>query len=209
MLFRSPAVVKIGDPMARVDRREIASRLRTLLWIENVELDRRLLTGEVKIKIIPRNPLGKLTSQSSSASQSIGFIGKDLEIFYLPRIAVDQAVANGESDWGKIPEIAFQGELQGDPRSVNHEILKSISTLISTLQQKGYNVSQVVAKSSTELSSAISVVDAKSEKKMDIYWGSVNELPLKIEVLQRLLELKENKRANYFNLANPVSPIVK
>ena len=208
-LNEPPAVVKIGDPMARVDRREIASRLRTLLWIENVELDRRLLTGEVKIKIIPRNPLGKLTSQTSSASQSIGFIGKDLEIFYLPRIAVDQAVANGESDWGKIPEITFQGELQGDPRSVSNEILKSISTLISTLQQKGYNVSQVVAKSSTELSSAISVVDAKSEKKMDIYWGSVNELPLKIEVLQRLLELKENKRASYFNLANPVSPIVK
>ena len=79
----------------------------------------------------------------------------------------------------------------------------------STLQQKGYDVSQVVAKSSTELSSAISVVDVKSEKKMDIYWGSVNELPLKIEVLQRLLELKENKRASYFNLANPVAPIVK
>ena len=130
-------------------------------------------------------------------------------LFRSPRIVVDQAVANGESDWGKIPEITFQGELQGDPRSVSNEILKSISTLISTLQQKGYNVSQVVAKSSTELRSAISVVDAKSEKKMDIYWGSVNELPLKIEVLQRLLELKENKRANYFNLANPVSPIVK
>jgi hypothetical protein len=50
---------------------------------------------------------------------------------------------------------------------------------------------------------------AKSEKTLDIYWGSVNELSLKIEVLERLMALKENKRARYFNLSNPISPIVK
>ena len=204
-LNEPPAIVKIGDPMARVDRREIASRLRELLWIENVELDRRLLTGEVKITIIPRSPIGRLISQSNTAAESIGFMGADLDIFYLPRIAVDQAIANGETNWGKIPEINFQGELQVDPRSIDRETLKSISTLISALQKQGYRVRQVTAKSPTEFSTSLSI----ASKRVDIYWGSVNELPLKIEVLQRLTELKENKRATYFNLANPVAPIVK
>lgn len=210
-LNEPPAVVKIGDPMARVDRREIASRLRQLLWIENIELNRQLLTGEVKIKIIPRKPIAQLISQSSSAAQSVGFMGADLEIFYLPRSAVEQAKVNGETNWGTIPELNFQGEFQGDPRSVAKETRKSVSTLIETLQKKGYRVRQVLAKGSAEFASSISIAnsEAKSEKKMDIYWGSVNELPLKIEVLQRLLDLKENKRASYFNLANPVSPIVK
>ena len=210
-LNETPVVVKIGDPMARVDRREIASRLRQLLWIENIELNRKLLTGEVKIKIISRDPIAQLTSQSSTAAQSVGFMGADMEIFYLPRSAVEQAKANGESNWGTIPELNFQGEYQGDPRSVAKETRKSVSTLIGALQKEGYRVRQILAKGPTEFTSSISIVnsEAKSEKKMDIYWGSVNELPLKIEVLQRLLELKENKRASYFNLANPGSPIVK
>lgn len=208
-LKESPSVVKIGDPMARVDRREIASRLRQLLWIDNIELDRQLLTGEVKIRIIPRSPVARLTSESSTAPQSVGFMGADLNIFYLPRTAVDHAIANGETNWGKIPELSFQGELQGDPRSVAKESRKSVSTLISTLQKQGYRVRQIVAKGPAEFSSSISIPTSKSEKKVDIFWGSVNELPLKIEVLQSLVQLKENKRATYFNLANPVAPIVK
>jgi hypothetical protein len=66
-------------------------------------------------------------------------------------------------------------------------------------------VKEVVAQSPSELSTKV----AKSEKTLDIYWGSVNELSLKIEVLERLMALKENKRARYFNLSNPISPIVK
>ncbi|MEY3455510.1 MAG: hypothetical protein RLZZ92_630 [Actinomycetota bacterium] len=41
-LAQPPAVVQIGEPLARVDRREIASRLRELLWVDNVELNRNV-----------------------------------------------------------------------------------------------------------------------------------------------------------------------
>jgi hypothetical protein len=60
-------------------------------------------------------------------------------------------------------------------------------------------------KSPTEFSSLI----VRGSKKLDIYWGSVKELELKIEVMERLLELKENKRITSVNLANPIAPIVK
>jgi hypothetical protein len=34
-------------------------------------------------------------------------------------------------------------------------------------------------------------------------------LELKVEVMNRLLELKANKRVNFIDLSNPIAPIVK
>lgn len=204
-LAETPPVVNIGDPLARVDRRAIASRLRELLWVENIQLDRQLLSGAVKIAVIPRDPIGRLTVASSANIDSIGFMAADLDIFYLPRSAVDNAIATGETNWGKIPEISFQGEFLGDPRDTPEAIRSDIKSLVSALQEKGYRATQVIVKSPEEISTAI----YRDGKNMDISWGSVNELPLKIEVWERLLALKENKRARYFNLSNPIAPIVK
>ena len=91
-LAESPAVVRIGDPLARVDRRAIASRLRELLWVENIKLDRRMFAGEVRISVIPREPIARITTSTSATVDSVGFLGADLEIFYLPRSAVDKAL---------------------------------------------------------------------------------------------------------------------
>lgn len=204
-LAQSPAVVKNGDPLARVDRRAIASRLRELLWVENIQLDRRLFAGEVLITVIPREPIARITTSTSATVDSIGFLGADLEIFYLPRSAVDKAISSGETNWGSIPEVSFQGEFQGGTSETTDAIRQDIRTLLETLNKSELKTKQVIAQSPTELSTQVS----KSGKTLDIYWGSVNELSLKIEVLERLMALKENKRARYFNLSNPVSPIVK
>lgn len=204
-LAQSPAVVKNGDPLARVDRRAIASRLRELLWVENIQLDRRLLAGEVLITVIPREPIARITTSTSATVDSIGFLGADLEIFYLPRSAVDKAISSGETNWGSIPEVSFQGEFQGGAGETTDAIRQDIRTLLESLKKTELKTKQVVAQSPTELSTKVS----KSGKTLDIYWGSVNELSLKIEVLERLMALQENKRARYFNLSNPVSPIVK
>ena len=204
-LAEDPAVVTIGEPLARVDRRAIASRLRELLWVENIELDRRIFAGEVLISIIPREPIGRITTSTSANVDSVGFLGADLEVFYLPRSAVEKAISTGETNWGTIPEVSFQGEFQGGARETSSSIRQDIKSLLETLSKSEFRVNQLVAQSPTELSTKVS----KSGKNLDIYWGSVNELSLKIEVLDRLMALKENKRARYFNLSNPVSPIVK
>lgn len=204
-LAEDPAVVTIGEPLARVDRRAIASRLRELLWVENIELDRRIFAGEVLISVIPREPIGRITTSTSANVDSVGFLGADLEVFYLPRSAVEKAISTGETNWGTIPEVSFQGEFQGGARETSSSIRQDIKSLLETLSKSEFRVNQLVAQSPTELSTKVS----KSGKNLDIYWGSVNELSLKIEVLDRLMALKENKRARYFNLSNPVSPIVK
>lgn len=200
-IAQPPSVVKIGQPLARVDRREIASRLRELLWVDNVELDRKIFTGEVIIKVIPRSPIARLVSTNSNNVESVGFMSQDLDFFYLPRQAVQQAIATGETNWGDIPELNFSGEIASSTNAEREDIRE----LIRTLSTQGYGIRVITVKSPTEFSSSI----MRDTRKLDIYWGSVKELPLKIEVMERLLDLKENKRVKSINLSNPVAPIVK
>jgi hypothetical protein len=110
-------------------------------------------------------------------------------------------MASGETNWSKIPELNFSGEIQ----SATVQERADIRELITTLSSKGYLIRGISVKSPTEFSSSI----VRDRRKLDIYWGSVKEFSLKIEVMERLLELEENKRVKSINLANPVSPIVK
>ncbi len=189
-----PAVVKIGQPLARVDRREIATRLREMLWVENIKLDRRLLSGELHIEIVARNPIGRLIPKDSTNVESIGFMDRDLESFYLPAEAVARALASGE--WSEMPEISIQQD--------SKELRSDISKLIETLQGNSVKVERVIAKDQLAISTKL----VTEGRRLDISWGSVKDLELKIEIMNRLLELKANKSVKNINLSNPISPIV-
>ncbi len=189
-----PAVVKIGQPLARVDRREIATRLREMLWVENIKLDRRLLSGELHIEIVARNPIGRLIPKDSTNVESIGFLDRDLESFYLPAEAVARALASGE--WSEMPEISIQQD--------SKELRSDISKLIETLQGNSVKVERVIAKDQLAISTKL----VTEGRRLDISWGSVKDLELKIEIMNRLLELKANKSVKNINLSNPISPIV-
>jgi len=45
--------------------------------------------------------------------------------------------------------------------------------------------------------------------KLLIAWGTRTEEPLKVQVIQALLALKENKNITVIDVTNPLSPIVK
>lgn len=197
---QAPAVVTVGEPLARVDRREIASRLRELVWVENVQLDRRMLSGELRLKILPRNPIGRLVAQDSSNIDSVGFMDRDLEFFYLPREAVARAVASGETGWATMPELSLMAdgdEVRGDVRFIIESLQKEKSGI--------EEIHRVTAKDQESISTTVT----REGRKLDISWGSVKELELKVEVMNRLLELKANKSVNFIDLSNPIAPIVK
>lgn len=193
-ITKQPAVVEIGQPLARVDRREIATRLREMLWVENIKLERRLLSGELHISIIARDPIGRLIPRDSTNVESIGFIDQDLENFYLPTEAVARALAAGE--WSEMPEISIQYD--------SRELRSDIAQLIETLQGKSLKVERVNAKDQISISTKL----VNQGRRLDISWGSVKDLELKIEIMNRLLELKANKSVKNLNLSNPTSPIV-
>lgn len=194
---QSPSVVEIGQPLARVDRREIATRLRELVWIENVQLDRRMITGELHLKVIPRNPIGRLVAQDSTNVETVGFMDRDLDYFYLPRQAVSRAVASGETGWATLPELSILSD--------DTELRSDVRNLIETLQEAKIQVLLVDARERDAINATVIV----NQRTLDISWGSVKELELKVEVMNRLLELKANKRITALNLSNPIAPIVR
>lgn len=193
-ISQTPAVVEIGQPLARVDRKEIANRLREMLWIENVRLNRNLLSGELSIGIIARDPIGRLIPKDSTNVVSVGFLDRELEYFYLPLETVNRALAAGE--WKKLPELSF--------RSDSQVVRQDVATLLQVLEESSIQVTRVEAKDELAISTKLIF----NQRKLDIYWGSVKELELKIEIMERLLELKANKSITKINLSNPISPIV-
>ena len=46
-------------------------------------------------------------------------------------------------------------------------------------------------------------------RKVDVSWGSVKDLPLKIEIANRLIELPENSKIKIIDVTEPSSPIVR
>ena len=193
-ISQTPAVVEVGQPLARVDRKAIANRLREMLWVENVRLDRNLISGELSISIIARNPIGRLIPKDSTNVVSVGFLDRELEYFYLPLETVNRALAAGE--WEKLPELSFRNE--------GLAVRQDVATLLEVLAERSIQVVRVEAKD--ELSISTKVIF--NQRKLDIYWGSVKELELKIEIMERLLALKANKSITKINLSNPISPIV-
>jgi hypothetical protein len=191
---QQPPVVELGQPLARVDRREIATRLREMLWIENIKLDRRIFSGELHLEIIPRNPIARLVPKDSTNVATIGFMDRDLEYFYLPREAVNRAISAGE--WSQVPELAILRD--------SAELRQDVSELLSELQKSSLMVERVTAKDQLAISTKVS----RQGRILDISWGSVKDLELKIEILNRLMELKANRNVKNVNLSNPVSPIV-
>lgn len=189
---KSPSVITVGQPLARVDKRAIASRLRNLVWVESVNISRNFISGEVKIDVEPRDAIAVL--EESSMTQ-IGFLDKNLEIFYLAADQVADAQAAGQVDWSGLPKlkIANQSELKSD-----------VVLLLEELSRANAKVLYLSAPSRDKFRSKVDIAG----RELDVFWGSVNEFPLKFEVLVRLMALKENRRAKEFDLSTPLSPVV-
>ena len=205
-LSQPPAVVKLGDQIARVDRREIANRLRQFAWVENIELDRNLINGKLLIKILSRTPIARLTSTSSPQGASIGFMGEDLDYFYLPRQAIDQAIASGDKSWQQIAELTLPA---GSTDEIDNQLKAAARELIELFSQelagRGFELTRVSARDSASFITSANYLG----RSIEISWGSINDLGLKVEVMERLLAQDENKKVRRINLIDPLKPTVR
>ena len=205
-LAQAPAVVQLGDQIARVDRREIASRLRQFAWVENVELDRNLINGKLLIKIVSRTPIARLTSTTSPQSLTIGFMGEDLDYFYLPRAAIDQAISSGDKSWQQIPELTLPaGTSDGADNQLKAAARELIELFNQELAPRGFELTRINARDNASFITSANY----SGRNIEISWGSVNDLGLKVEVLERLLAQDENKKVRKINLIDPLKPTVR
>lgn len=193
-IAKAPSVISIGEPLARVDKRAITSRLRNLVWVDTVDISRNFLTGEVRIDVKPRDAIAVLDRANSN---QMGFLDRNLELFYLDSDQVSDAEAAGQVDWSGLPRLTL-GISSTELRSGAALILRELANI------KG-SVLQITAKNGDQYRSKVVIAG----RELDVFWGDVKEFPLKLEVFSQLMELKENKRAKFFDLSTPLSPIVR
>jgi hypothetical protein len=196
-LMESPAVIKIGEPIARVDRRAIQNRLRSLIWVDQVTVNRDLLSGIVEVSVTPRSAIAQLDSRWNTNPGEQGFLSEELEFFFVSKEAVEKAARSGERDWRTLPTLSIgedAPELKGD-----------VATILDLLVEVAAEPLRIDAEDRENLTSRVLI----NGRNLDISWGSVKELELKKRVLLRLLELKANRNAIKIDLTSPLSPIVK
>ncbi|MBU3715613.1 MAG: FtsQ-type POTRA domain-containing protein [Candidatus Nanopelagicaceae bacterium] len=195
-LNQFPAPVVIGEPMARVDKREITSRLRTLIWVEDVQVRRSFLSGKVSISVSPRSAIAQLDSRWSANPNELGFLGSDLEFFFVPQSEVAKAAKSGDADWLSLPNLSLG--------SSDRALIEDVAGLMAALPGIGAEIRSVTAPNRESIKTLIGY----NERELDISWGSVKELELKFEVMARLLELKANRNVKRIDLSAPLAPIV-
>ena len=193
-IAKAPSVISIGEPLARVDKRAITSRLKNLVWVDTVDISRNFLTGEVRIDVKPRDAIAVLDSANSN---QMGFLDRNLELFYLDSDQVSDAEAAGQVDWSGLPRLTL-GISSEELRSGVAQILRELANFKGT-------VLEITATNADQYQSKVVIAG----RELDVYWGDVKEFPLKLEVLSQLMELKENRRAKFFDLSTPLSPIVR
>ncbi len=91
-------------------------------------------------------------------------------------------------------KIATQSDLKFDA-----------ALLLEELAQLDARVLYLSAPSKDKFRSKVQIAG----RELDIFWGSVNEFPLKYDVLVGLMALKENRKAKVFDLSTPLSPVVR
>lgn len=201
-LEEDPEVISIGEPMARVDKRVITSRLQSLIWVDKVEIRRDFFSGDVSISVSPRLAIARLNGRTESTGSDLAFLGSELEIFYVSKEAVVKAARTGDTNWLKLPTLTLNsGSIE---KAVEVGILEDVKLLMIAIRELGGEVRDVRASARDSLATGVSL----KGRELDISWGSVKDLKLKFEILERLLELKANNNVKRVDLSNPVSPIV-
>lgn len=185
---------QVGKPIARIDRRELNGKLRNLTWASQVDLSRNFVTGKVTLAIEPEVVMARLNSSWTAAPGQIPFLAEDLSVIYVNQdeanfLEVSELLKKGSG----LPEINMGSE--------DDQLKGSLRDLVAKLNE--WTILGINAPNGGNISSTL-ILDGR---QLEVYWGNVKELDLKLEVLNRLLELKENRSAKSFDLSNPLSPI--
>ena len=182
--IKRESLIQIGEPLARVDARVVERSLLKNQWVGNVQVNRHWFSGEVHLFVVERSAIARIIGDTQ-----FKYLTDQGQIAIFPEVLSET-----------VPELS--GAYQ-DKESVLRakELLGELSgALDSQLTIKSLSISSPTS---------FSTVAKIGEQELTIRWGSVNEIPLKIKVLQGLLALPENSQLKLVDLSAPLSPIVK
>ena len=173
--------VEAGQKLARVNPSSVERRIGQIPWIKDVSLARNWISGEVAISVTPRKPLAFFNAQESPGQT----IDLDGELFTLPGFS--------STDLAQISAKSPQSALKANELfiALPTEFRKRITLMTAT---------------STETFTFNTLYKGR---EIRVRWGDSQEISLKISVIERLLELPENKEITLIDVVAPHAPIVK
>ena len=180
--------VAMGEKLARVEPRAITRTFADYSWIKDLDISRNWLSGKVILTFTSLTPVGVFEGKAIAADGTLfTYPGK------LPANLPVVSAANTEIGLSAISLFKqLPSDLQGSMTSLQARNDSAISTIHNKSAFKTGNV-----------------VGGASSGELRIIWGSKEDMPLKIKVLQALLALPENKDAIKIDLSAPHAPIVK
>lgn len=168
--------VSPGEKLARVEPRSIATRIKSIAWVESVDISRNWISGRVDIKVSPRTPTAYFNGSTIDATGAVfalpGFSGGDLP-----------TVSAANSKIGLAAIALFQ-------------------TLPATFKSE---VTSLSARDTSNFSFHLSV----EGRDLQIAWGKNEKTALKVEVINSLLALPDNKNIRKIDISAPHAPIVR
>ena len=178
-----PHDLHIGLPIARVSTSRIKDDLAKFTWVRTIKIDRRWLAHDVKVTITERQAIAQYVDSQGITE----YFDSNGHNFVTPNPPTG------------VPVINFAME-SNQSRSAIGIFLAQIPTDLTA------NLTSLSVDLQNQISLTTTVTGFKA---LHISWGSDARIPLKVQVLRKLLTLPENKKVVSVDLSNPLTPTVK
>lgn len=179
----------VGSKLARIETRAIKRSIGMLDWIDEVNVSRDWFDKSINVSVREKKAVAKAITSKN------GLINFDVsgEIFK-PISASQQSIQE------RLPLVITEGNDSAQ--------LASVASLLAQMPTQMADLILNLKSISVANSGYIQMETKVNELPLRIDWGLVSDIDLKIEVLNALLKLPENKRIKRVDLSQPELPIV-
>ena len=179
----------VGSKLARIETRAIKRSIGMLEWIDEVNVSRDWFDKSINVSVREKKAVAKAIITKN------GLINFDVsgEIFK-PISASQQSIQE------RLPLVITEGNDSAQ--------LASVASLLAQMPTQMADLILNLKSISVANSGYIQMETKVNELPLRIDWGLVSDIDLKIEVLNALLKLPENKRIKRVDLSQPELPIV-
>lgn len=179
----------VGSKLARIETRAIKRSIGMLEWIDEVNVSRDWFDKSINVRVREKKAVAKAITTKN------GLINFDVsgEIFK-PISASQQSIQE------RLPLVITEGNDSAQ--------LASVASLLAQMPTQMADLILNLKSISVANSGYIQMETKVNELPLRIDWGLVSDIDLKIEVLNALLKLPENKRIKRVDLSQPELPIV-
>lgn len=179
----------VGSKLARIETRAIKRSIGMLDWIDEVNVSRDWFDKSINVSVREKKAVAKAITSKN------GLINFDVSGEIFKPISASQ-----KSIQERLPLVITEGNDSAQ--------LASVASLLAQMPTQMADLILNLKSISVANSGYIQMETKVNELPLRIDWGLVSDIDLKIEVLNALLKLPENKRIKRVDLSQPELPIV-